>query len=65
MLTVDGAGMERAISAAFAFWRCRSGATSIEYAMIASVISIAIVAGARAVGVNLGNVFYNKLAANM
>ena len=57
--------MERAISAVFAFWRCRSGATSIEYALIASVISIAIVAGAKAIGVNLGAVFYNKLASNM
>lgn len=57
--------MKRAISAAFAFWRCRSGATSIEYAMIASIISIAIVAGAKAIGVNMTNVFYNKLASNM
>ena len=65
MQTVDGTAMERAISAAAAFWRCRSGATSIEYAVIASVISIAIVAGAKAIGSNLGSVFYNKLASNM
>ena len=57
--------MHRAISAATAFWRCQSGATSIEYAIIASVISISIVAGAKAIGINLTNVFYNKLAANM
>ena len=65
MQTADGAGMERAISAASAFWRCRSGATSIEYAMIASVISIAIVAGAQAIGLNLTKVFLNNIAANM
>ncbi len=65
MRTVESGRMEQAISTAFAFWRCRSGATSIEYAVIASVISIAIVAGAKAIGANLGSLFYDKLAANM
>ena len=65
MRNAHGDSMDRAISAAMAFWRCRSGATSIEYAIIASVISISIVAGAKAIGVNITNVFYNKLASNM
>ena len=34
-----------------------SGATSIEYAFIASIISITIVAGATLIGANLGSIF--------
>ena len=48
---------------AFAYFRSRSGATSIEYAIIGSVISIAIVVGAQAIGFKLNSLFFAKLAA--
>ncbi|MEJ0052676.1 MAG: Flp family type IVb pilin [Methylovirgula sp.] len=41
------------------------GATSIEYAMIACVISVALVAGARAVGLALQTKFYGPLSSNL
>ena len=40
-------------------------ATAIEYAFIAGLISIAIVAGARAIGTALQNKFYGPLASNL
>jgi pilus assembly protein Flp/PilA len=36
-----------------------SGATAIEYALIGSLISVAIVSGAGALGTNLGTSFTN------
>ena len=45
------------------FWRCPAGATSIEYAMIAAGLSVLIVAGAQAIGLNLVNLFLNKVLA--
>ncbi|MCP4320241.1 MAG: Flp family type IVb pilin [Hyphomicrobiales bacterium] len=39
------------------FLQCDSGATAIEYAFIALLISVAIVAGASAVGNGVGNSF--------
>jgi pilus assembly protein Flp/PilA len=39
------------------------GATAIEYAVIASMISIAILGTVNALGGNLQNTFYNKLTA--
>lgn len=44
-----------------AWCRCRSGATSIEYGVIASVISIAIIVGAKAIGLNLNSLFFVKV----
>ncbi len=41
------------------------GATSIEYAMIACLISIALIAGARSVGIALQNKFYGPLVSNL
>jgi pilus assembly protein Flp/PilA len=41
-----------------------SGATSIEYTMIAALISVAIVASANALGVNL-SVVWGTVAAGM
>lgn len=41
------------------------GATSIEYAMIACLISVAIVAGARAIGQAIQTKFYGPLAGNL
>lgn len=40
-----------------ALWRDRSGATAIEYALVALFVSILIVAGATAVGTSLSNIF--------
>jgi pilus assembly protein Flp/PilA len=37
----------------------RSGVTSIEYALIAGLISLAIIAGATALGANLATTFTN------
>jgi pilus assembly protein Flp/PilA len=47
----------------FASDNCAS--TAIEYAFVAGLISIAIVAGARAVGVALQNKFYGPIASNL
>lgn len=40
-----------------------SGATAIEYAMIASGISIAILTAVTTLGGNVQSTFYNKLAS--
>lgn len=37
------------------FLSCRAGSTAIEYALIASLISISIVAGVSAVGTEVNN----------
>lgn len=41
--------------------RDESGVTAIEYALLAALISVAIVLAVRLVGTNLG-AFYNKIA---
>ena len=43
------------------FWADQSGATSIEYCLIAGLISILIVTGATKIGTNLYNRFYGPL----
>lgn len=43
---------------------CRRGATSIEYALIASLISIVIVVGATMLGTNLKELF-DGVASNV
>jgi pilus assembly protein Flp/PilA len=43
--------------------RTQDGTTAIEYALIASGISIAIVATVTTLGSNLKTTFYDKLAA--
>lgn len=40
-----------------AFLRSRSGATAIEYCLIAGVVSLAIVTGASLIGTNVGSKF--------
>lgn len=45
------------------FIRDEAGATAIEYAMIASGVSIAIVTVVWGLGTNLKTTFYDKLAA--
>jgi pilus assembly protein Flp/PilA len=39
------------------FWKDRSGATAIEYGLLAALISVGIIAGIGAIGNNLQNVF--------
>lgn len=46
------------------FWKSESGATAIEYGLIASLVAVAIITGAGTLGVNLGTTFTN-LSANM
>lgn len=45
-----------------ALLKSQSGATSIEYALIASIVSIFIIVGVGAVGENLNNNFYSEIA---
>ncbi|MFY0614233.1 MAG: Flp family type IVb pilin [Hyphomicrobiaceae bacterium] len=40
-----------------------SGATAIEYALIAAFLSLAVVAGAQAVGLDLQNIFGNAASS--
>ena len=42
-----------------AFWSNESGATAIEYGLIAACISIAIIAAATSVGTSLNTTFTN------
>ncbi len=49
------------------FMKDESGATAIEYGLIAALISVAIIAGAQTLGTNLGTIFTNlgaRMAAN-
>ena len=46
----------------WAFLREEGGATSIEYAMIAAVISLAVVAGATSIGSKLNAKFIGPVA---
>jgi pilus assembly protein Flp/PilA len=39
------------------FIKDESGATAIEYGLIAALISVALIAGATTLGTNIGNVF--------
>jgi pilus assembly protein Flp/PilA len=41
------------------FVKCESGATAIEYGLIASLIGVAIIGGVSAVGTGLQNTFNN------
>jgi pilus assembly protein Flp/PilA len=40
------------------FW-CRKGATAIEYALVASIISVAALAGIMGIGTKVGIMFNN------
>ena len=40
-----------------AFAKCESGATAIEYGLIASLISVAIITAASSLGKNVANTF--------
>lgn len=41
------------------------GATAIEYAVIASLVSIIIVGGATAIGTKMSTLYYDKAAAGL
>jgi len=41
------------------FWKDESGATAIEYGLIAALIAVAIIGGARTLGTNVGKTFNN------
>jgi len=43
---------------------CESGATSIEYALIASLLSIMIITGVTAVGTKLST-FFTSMSSNL
>jgi pilus assembly protein Flp/PilA len=45
------------------FWRGNSGATAIEYAMIAAGIALAIVASITKLGASVGTLFTSVLTA--
>ena len=46
------------------FVACRSGATAIEYGLIASLIGVAVIASVKATGTNLSATF-NKIKGNL
>lgn len=46
------------------FVRDESGATAIEYGLIAALIGVAIIAGVKALGTNLSSTF-SKVAGNL
>ncbi len=46
------------------FVKDESGATAIEYGLIAALISVAIIGGATALGTNVGNTF-NSVAGSI
>ena len=41
------------------FWEDESGATAIEYGLIASLIAVAIIGGAHTLGTNVAKTFNN------
>jgi Flp pilus assembly pilin Flp len=45
------------------FLRCESGATVIEYAMIAGFLSIIVVTAVDLLGQNVNNTFFSQVAA--
>lgn len=51
-------------TAFLAFIRDRSGATAIEYGLIASLVGVAIIAGVKALGTNLSGTFA-KVSGNL
>lgn len=46
------------------FLKAESGATAVEYGLIAALVSVAIITGASSLGSELGTVF-NSLSSNL
>ena len=46
------------------FAKCESGATAIEYGLIASLIGVAVIASVKATGTNLSSTF-DKIKGNL
>ena len=46
------------------FAKCESGATAIEYGLIASLIGVAVITAVKATGSNLSSTF-NKISGNL
>lgn len=47
------------------FWRDRRGTTSIEYVLIAGLVSILIVVGATRIGSNLSTNYFSPVAKGL
>lgn len=47
------------------FLRDQCGATAIEYCILATLMSLAIVAGARSIGSNMSAMMYGPIASNL
>ena len=52
-------GGDPPVSTVVRFWRNEAGATAIEYCLIAIIVSLSIVAGAKGIGSNLKSIFTN------
>ncbi len=46
------------------FWRDESGATAIEYGLVAALVGVAVIATGKTLGNNISNTF-NKTAKNI
>jgi pilus assembly protein Flp/PilA len=51
--------MKKLAQASKKFWKDESGATAIEYGLIAALVGLAIIVGATALGGKLGTLFTN------
>ena len=47
------------------FGNAKLGATSIEYAIIAGLVSLLVVAGARSIGANLKSNYFAPVSSNL
>ncbi len=47
------------------FGAAKRGASSIEYAVIACLVSLLLIAGARTIGVKLSSNYFTPVAANL
>jgi pilus assembly protein Flp/PilA len=60
----DGSQPQGFVTMLLRFLKCAKGATSIEYALIASLISVAVIGGATAVG-NSSTVQMQNIAGHL
>ena len=64
MLRANNSGIETMLSALRKYIADESGATAIEYALIASLIAVAIIASITVIGTQLQNTF-NEVSSNL